>query len=683
MPSFDKMAKAFQTNGGEGKLHEYYVTASLRNLQSASNNIDVNALEEPAPPVKKKIPVQDPKKPKPNVPKPSTPTQPSVKKEITDVKIFKTSDITLKVHVYYNGLQGKKIRFKLMEDDGGYLVDDELINQVFDLPKNSDCMYIDIDLKKVSKSKGDDTFEGWEQELFVDIEVLETHSHTKTATLNVNNSGFGTDPVDDSNKVVKVGATEKTEGKSCGEKYCIKKGDKSELIREINIRLAGFGGNVPTDEFTDRTEKMIKQFQRDYMKVPETGKVCGNVLKAIDEFSTKYNFTFDQVKCKCGTCTGFGDNSNKGLYLKNLKDEGHHRYEYPGLHRSLLSSVRAVIFYLAKDGRFSLNKINSGYRCRFHEEYLKKPTTNHMGKALDLHFNDSKGKRTRTTADMNTIRKDVFNKYLGAKWDWKEGNIFNLESEAVGALTWVHYDVREFSSIYHDDKYFVKTLADLNGKSIVSLANELGFEKTCICFGGGNKSEPNVNKPVVAGSCEDKFKKVAPIILKHEGGYVNDPDDSGGETNKGITIGTFKQYAKEDLGIEPTSENLKKITDDQATIIYRKRYWEPKGFCKIEDDKVSLMIYDWTITSGGAAKKVQELLIDEFDKKITADGGIGSKTIEAINSVEDQDKLLKRIGAIRKEYYTNLAIKDGKHTKNYKFLDGWHNRVDDCLNIKL
>ncbi|EKT3967485.1 hypothetical protein NTJ12_002577, partial [Flavobacterium psychrophilum] len=59
---------------------------------------------------------------------------------------------------------------------------------------------------------------------------------------------------------------DKKEGTSCGEKFCIKKGDKSELIREINIRLAGFGGNVPTDEFTDRTEKMIKQFQRDYMK---------------------------------------------------------------------------------------------------------------------------------------------------------------------------------------------------------------------------------------------------------------------------------------------------------------------------------------------------------------------------------------------------------------------------------
>lgn len=40
------------------------------------------------------------------------------------------------------------------------------------------------------------------------------------------------------------------------------------------------------------------------------------------------------------------------------------------------------------------------------------------------------------------LEKDIFNKYLGAKWDWKERNIFNLESTSVGATTWVHYDVK-------------------------------------------------------------------------------------------------------------------------------------------------------------------------------------------------------------------------------------------------
>lgn len=297
--------------------------------------------------------------------------------------------------------------------------------------------------------------------------------------------GIGTDPILDTGKSTSMVGEEPQENKGhhCGEKFCIKKGDKNELIREVNIRLAGFGGNVPTDEFTERTEKMIKQFQRDYMEVPETGKICGNVLRAIDEFQSKYIIDFTELKCKCKTCSGFGDGSNKGKYLKG-NTEAYHRYEYPGIHRSLLSSIRSVKFYLEKDGRYSFNKINSGYRCRYHPEYLKKPTTNHMGKALDLHFNDTTG-RTRKVSDMEAIRKDIFNKYLGAKWDWKERNIFNLESTDVGATTWVHYDVREFDTIYLEDEFFVKNLTGLNGKSMVSLAIELGFTNTCSCLGRG------------------------------------------------------------------------------------------------------------------------------------------------------------------------------------------------------
>ena len=710
MPSFDKMAKAFQTNGGEGKTHEYYVTATIQDLQGVSNNIDVNALEEPAPTVKKKVPVIDPKKP--NIPKPNAPTKPSVKKEITDVKLIKTSETALKVHVYHNGLQGKKIRFKLMENDGGALFDDELINQVFDLPKNSDCLYIDIDLKKVSKSKGDDMLEGSEQELFVDIEVLETASHHKTATLNVNNSGFGTDPVDDSNKVVKVGATEKTEGKSCGEKYCIKKGDKSELIREINIRLAGFGGNVPTDEFTDRTEKMIKQFQRDYMKVPETGKVCGNVLRAIDDFSLKFdlsNTLWGQMKCSCSNkgqvvssklrgiteknnCVGWGDHTGKGTYKTTPNVEANHNYEYPGIHRSLLFGIKALQFYFSKQTVYTLDHITSGYRCRF-KNYK---TTNHQGKAIDIQF--SKGTRQVRGEDrtnlpiLEDIRDEFYIKYLGAQKNWPAKNLFSTEPIDLRyypdrsvrydyTFSWLHIDVRQFEAVYLDDKYFCKSSASLNGKSIVQLAKESGFQNTCMCF-GGKDFVSNTPKTNPSNTCEEKFKKIAPIILKHEGGYVNHPNDKGGPTNKGITQATWNKYAQSDVNKEPTLDNLKKITDSDATKIYWKRYWEPKGFCKINDEKVSLMIYDWTITSGGAIKQVQKLLKSEFAKNIAVDGGMGPITIDAINSVEDQEKFLNRIAEIRKQYYTDLTFTKGVKNSQVVFLKGWHNRVDDCLKYK-
>jgi len=539
MPSFDKMAKAFQTAGGEGKLHEYYVTASIQDTLSASNNIDVKALEKPVPPVKKKVPVIDPKKPRPNVPKSSTPTKPSVKKEITDVKLFKTSETTLKAHVYYNGLQGKKIRFKLMEDDGGALFNDE--NQVFDLPKNSDCLYIDIDLKKVSKSKGDDMLEGNEQELFVDIEVIETALHHKTGTIDVDITAFGTDPVDDTNKVVKVGE-EKKESKDCGEKYCIKKGSpNSELIREINIRLAGFGGNVPTDEFTDRTEKMIKQFQRDYMKVPETGKVCGNVLKAIDEFSQKFDVSEDvwkQIDCSCSTkgqevksklrgikeknnCNGWGDHSGKGTY-KTGSEEKNHKYEYPGIHRSLLFGFKAMLFYLSKQDTYKFREISSGYRCRF-KNYM---TTNHQGKALDIQFNKGSwkiaGAERRNLVELRKIRDDIFHKYLNAKTSWIDGdNNFCLEPIDLiykddGSIdknytySWIHFDVREFDPKYLDDKYFCKNSQALNGIGIVQLAKDFGLNDLCNCIKSfTSQNKPDDEKKDINGRVDPKTLKIS------------------------------------------------------------------------------------------------------------------------------------------------------------------------------
>ena len=286
------------------------------------------------------------------------------------------------------------------------------------------------------------------------------------------------------NSPVGVGATP---GGNCGEKYCIKKGDKNELIREINIRLAGFGGNVPTDEFTERTEKMIKQFQKDYMKVPETGKVCGNTLRAIDKYQLAFPMNFKQIKCKCGTCEGFGKGRAANSYQVG-DDEGHRKFEYPGLHRSILSAYRASLFYTNRDkGITGLQTymISSGYRCHDHPQYKKTHTTNHCGKALDILYSRTNGSRSENPDDVVKIRKEIFIKYLNAGVDWVgPKDIFNLESTKMGAGSWVHVDVREFSQKYLTKNYFVKNNVDFDGKSIIQLATELGFGKTCSCLEG-------------------------------------------------------------------------------------------------------------------------------------------------------------------------------------------------------
>ncbi|MEN4850476.1 type VI secretion system tip protein TssI/VgrG [Pantoea agglomerans] len=177
----------------------------------------------------------------------------------------------------------------------------------------------------------------------------------------------------------------------------------------------------------------------------------------------------------------------------------------------------------------------------------------------------------------------------------------------------------------------------------------------------------------------DNFSTISPIILRHEGGYANRASDKGGPTNHGIAWDTWKKYSKEDLGVEPTLENLKKITPEQAEVIYKKRYWDPSGFNDIKDPKLALMSYDWSITSGGAGKQIQKLLNSQYGQNLKVDGVIGPDTISAMNSIEDSGKLTNSIAEIRKQYYTNLTISDPKNLPN---LTGWINRVNDCLDFK-
>lgn len=180
--------------------------------------------------------------------------------------------------------------------------------------------------------------------------------------------------------------------------------------------------------------------------------------------------------------------------------------------------------------------------------------------------------------------------------------------------------------------------------------------------------------------CETRFRRVSTVVLANEGGFVNDPDDAGGATNRGVAWPTWQRYARVDLGLEPTLDNLKNLSEAQAEIIYRKRYWEPRGFCKIDNPRTALMIYDWTITSGKAIREVQQVLAREFGAKVRADNVMGPSTIDAINGIGDQGQLVSSLAVARKEYYRSLTYNtDGSQNANRKFLNGWIARVDRCL----
>lgn len=309
---------------------------------------------------------------------------------------------------------------------------------------------------------------------------------------------------------------------------CISSG-KSELIREVNIRLAGFGGALPTDEFTELTGKCIKQFQRDYMGVPETGKICGSVLVALDKFRDEYGISpyFESMKCPCGKCSGFGSARSGDFTFERYKKSTKQYIkvtqfanEFKGMHRSLIWGLKAMIFYFKKMNNpagYKIVSISSGYRCIDNNWIKRRPTTNHMGCALDIVVQNKSNQVVSMNELENQVRTEWFGKYLNTSLGWSS-NKFGLERLSDGATTWVHLDVREFSKEHKIDKLFSTTKDGLNGSYLINLFKaDVNANKILGC--SGIVVSPNKNHHLNDSSLEDLIKQLGAAISHGEGNY--------------------------------------------------------------------------------------------------------------------------------------------------------------------
>lgn len=163
--------------------------------------------------------------------------------------------------------------------------------------------------------------------------------------------------------------------------------------------------------------------------------------------------------------------------------------------------------------------------------------------------------------------------------------------------------------------------------------------------------------------------KLIPHILKFEGGFVNDPDDLGGATCKGITYKTYKLYKRRKGLPEPTVDDLKNLSDKEFTDILKTMYWDNCLGDRINSQSVANAIVDWSWNSGTvtAVKEVQRIL------GVEDDGIIGNITLSAINS-RSPLPLFGAIQTARKFYIERICISRPKNKKYYK---GWMNRINN------
>lgn len=89
------------------------------------------------------------------------------------------------------------------------------------------------------------------------------------------------------------------------------------------------------------------------------------------------------------------------------------------------------------------------------------------------------------------------------------------------------------------------------------------------------------------------FDRAFEIVIGHEGGYVNDPQDPGGETKFGISKRAY-----------PTLD-IKSLTIEQAKGLYYEDYWLKAGCDHFVDDVMAMLMFDCAVNQGvERAKKI-------------------------------------------------------------------------------
>ena len=172
---------------------------------------------------------------------------------------------------------------------------------------------------------------------------------------------------------------------------------------------------------------------------------------------------------------------------------------------------------------------------------------------------------------------------------------------------------------------------------------------------------------------EDMQDWILDKIIEHEGGYSDRASDKGGKTKWGIAWNTWKNYAKSTLGIEPTEDNLRNLSVDDAKQIYINNFWKPARIDDIENVDMKYAFFDFYINAPvRSVKTMQAVLNEKFGEKLDVDGALGSKTINAINSVEHQ-KLYNEFIDARSGSYNRIVEIDSTQKANIR---GWQNRVD-------
>jgi lysozyme family protein len=158
---------------------------------------------------------------------------------------------------------------------------------------------------------------------------------------------------------------------------------------------------------------------------------------------------------------------------------------------------------------------------------------------------------------------------------------------------------------------------------------------------------------------KDNFLLSLKYVLEDEGGNVDDPEDHGGRTSRGITQKEYDAWCEENH--KPMGD-VWKAPQNYISMIYLQEYWDP--FCDDMPLGIDYTYFDMAVNTGPhqAAKLLQRTL------GVTTDGRIGPVTRRALRNC-DSRMFIERYTIVKSAFYHSLH--------QPRFLRGWLNRDRD------
>ena len=181
-------------------------------------------------------------------------------------------------------------------------------------------------------------------------------------------------------------------------------------------------------------------------------------------------------------------------------------------------------------------------------------------------------------------------------------------------------------------------------------------------------------------------EEVAAQIVAREGGYVNDPDDPGGATNYGVTIGTMKSLGldlNKDGRVDAT--DVRMLTRAQAQQIFVEHYFRRPRLSDLPP-AVQASVFDMYVNAGTNAVKILQRLVARMGFPATADGVIGPQTVAAAHdaAAAAPDHFADAYGIARRNYYYSLADQRPASRKYARSKSGgkggWITRAEEFIS---